>query len=109
MRNFKPISKADAVMCKNLNVEFEGDMGKLQYNNTSLGPPCQTSVMKGDGNCFFRAISHVISGSEENHRKFRLAVVKYMKHNEDSCMRALRDEHTHTVVFQIMLNCQKLD
>ena len=32
--------------------------------------------VKGDGNCLFRAISKVITGSEDDHVLFRLATVK---------------------------------
>lgn len=38
----------------------------------------QTKSIAGDCKCFFKSLSHVISGTETNHRKIRLAVVKHM-------------------------------
>ena len=33
----------------------------------NAGKPSLTKQIKGDGNCFYRAISFLISGTEENH------------------------------------------
>ena len=38
--------------------------------------------VKADGNCFFRAISYWLTGSEEQHEKVRLMLVQYMKEDE---------------------------
>lgn len=42
-----------------------------------LGQPCKCMPVTRDENCFFRAISQVISGTEENHKVIRGALVKY--------------------------------
>lgn len=49
---------------------------KLLIWKRELRWPCLKSIA-GDGNCFFRSLSHVVSGTETNHRKIRLAVVKH--------------------------------
>jgi hypothetical protein len=40
--------------------------------------PRRIHRIKGDGNCFFRAISYIISGSEENHIKIRESIINHM-------------------------------
>jgi len=40
--------------------------------------PVQFVVCHGDGNCFFRAISAAITGSQVDHLKFRQAIVQYI-------------------------------
>ena len=37
----------------------------------------------GDGNCFFRAISFLVTGSESQHRQVRLAITSHMLQNND--------------------------
>lgn len=44
-----------------------------------LGQPCKRTAIKGDGNCFFRAISQVLSGTEDNHETIRAALVSEMR------------------------------
>ena len=38
-----------------------------------IGKPNDVKQIKGDGNCFFRAISYALSGSENSHMKLRIA------------------------------------
>ena len=40
--------------------------------------------IKGDGNCFFRAISQVLTGSQEDHQEVRALVTSYMLENATS-------------------------
>lgn len=51
----------------------------------------QTKSISGDGNCFLRALSHVVSGIETNHRKIRLAVVKHMLAHSCRFLSSLRN------------------
>lgn len=44
-----------------------------------LGTPCKISKTLGDGNCFFRAISKAVYGSEELHIPIRNAVVRQLQ------------------------------
>ncbi|XP_048745711.2 uncharacterized protein LOC125658480 [Ostrea edulis] len=52
-----------------------------QFSQTS--PPKQTLTVRGDGNCFFRAISAVVSGSEAEHMTVRTAVTKHVSDHPD--------------------------
>ncbi|KAI4887345.1 hypothetical protein NFI96_002624 [Prochilodus magdalenae] len=47
-----------------------------------MGDPCKTQSIRGDGNCFFRALAFAVSGSETDHRKIRRAVTIHMEKNE---------------------------
>ncbi|XP_033756117.1 uncharacterized protein LOC117338862 [Pecten maximus] len=47
-----------------------------------LARPKQTKTICGDGNCYFRAVSHVLCDSEENHMFFRNEVVNHMIDND---------------------------
>ena len=38
----------------------------------------------GDGNCLFRVFSKDISGTEDNHKAFRLAIVNFMTHKDNA-------------------------
>ena len=46
-----------------------------------LTNPRRTRQTKGDGNCYFRSISYLLYGSEENHQIIRDQVVTHMTHN----------------------------
>ena len=47
-------------------------------NSDRLSTPEILENVQGDGNCFFRAMSREISGSEHNHKKIRDAIVSFM-------------------------------
>ena len=78
---FNPLrSDIAQALCKQLNVESE----KLDLVSTevgALGAPCRNEQIVGDGNCFFRAVSQAVCGTQKNHRKIRLAVFKQLRAN----------------------------
>ena len=43
--------------------------------------PSATYRIKGDGNCFFRSLSQVLTGSQDVHEEVRLLVTSFMEHN----------------------------
>ncbi|KAI4819508.1 hypothetical protein KUCAC02_004753 [Chaenocephalus aceratus] len=49
----------------------------------ALGAPCSTDDIVTDGNCFFRAISQVVCGSQDSHHIFRHNIVQHMMCNEE--------------------------
>ncbi|CAJ1060221.1 uncharacterized protein LOC121898666 isoform X1 [Xyrichtys novacula] len=91
---FNPLQLEVAkVLCNTLGIEcqkvdVEGFVAGI------LGPPCKKQPIVGDGNCFFRAVSHVLSGSEKFHRKVRLAVCKHIECHPGSYEHILRNEFT---------------
>lgn len=59
----------------------------LKYGSESVffqtSPPSLTVSVAGDGNCFFRAMSVIVTGSETSHMALREAVLKHVsKHPE---------------------------
>ena len=40
--------------------------------------PKKTGRIKGDGNCFFRAIAEIVTGDQDDHNEMRLIVTAYM-------------------------------
>lgn len=60
---------------------------KLEHKSSRSVPLTQSVLrlrMKGDGNCFFRSINYVITGSQAYHKVARDRVVDYMKTNENA-------------------------
>ena len=49
-------------------------------------------AMKGDGNCFFRTLSHQIFGEQSAHMEIRLAAIEYMRCNRDKFEQFLVEE-----------------
>ena len=43
--------------------------------------PLATFRIKGDGNCFFRSLAQVLTGSQDDHEEVRLLVTSYMAYN----------------------------
>ena len=76
-RIFSPISpEARKKIARFLNLTVH----KTQYfgKEGNLNIPGRVYITRGDGNCYFRAISYIITGSEENHLVIRNRVVQYM-------------------------------
>lgn len=63
-------------LCKLLNLSpcLHTSFGKFEPNK----PPYRLYKTKGDGNCFFRAISFCLSGSENSYHVIRDKVVQHM-------------------------------
>ena len=59
---------------------------RVTYENMGLGGlhipltvPASVRYIKGDGNCFFRSISYVITGYEEQHEFVRSTILIHMR------------------------------
>ena len=46
--------------------------------------PIRTGRISADGNCYFRCISFIITGSQDYHEEIRLLVTTYMAHNSSN-------------------------
>ncbi|CAG2191603.1 unnamed protein product [Mytilus edulis] len=80
---FKPINLTWQMKhCTNLGLRFEKSSYPL-YDLTApniIGNPKDLQKIIGDGNCFYRAISYAITGTETNHIKIRSAIVNHIHH-----------------------------
>ncbi|XP_053199091.1 OTU domain-containing protein 1-like [Scomber japonicus] len=92
---FDPLSKEVAqLVCKRVNVEFEKVDEVVSAGVGLLGSPCKKENIVADGNCFFRAVSLAVSGTQKSHRKIRLAVVKHLEKNASQYNSILRSEYS---------------
>ncbi|XP_042269742.1 uncharacterized protein LOC121898666 isoform X1 [Thunnus maccoyii] len=97
---FDPICKDVAqALCTQFNVEFEKYDAPMPTEVGLLGTPCKNEKIVADGNCFFRAISQAVSGTQKNHRKIRLAVVKQLESNAADYKSILRSEYSSVVEY----------
>ncbi|XP_078795965.1 uncharacterized protein LOC144988822 isoform X2 [Oryzias latipes] len=81
---FNPLNQdVCQALCSMLNIEFQNFNAPPAPPIGLLGPPCTNEKIIGDGNCYFRAISQAVSGSQNSHRKIRLAIVKQLETNPD--------------------------
>ncbi|KAA0701445.1 ATP-dependent DNA helicase PIF1 [Triplophysa tibetana] len=92
---FSPISRQ---MCQNVCTRLKVDFVKPDFTVFTrvgiLGVPCKKDSIVADGNCYFRAISQAVSGTQKYHRKIRLAVVQQLKENNEKYRNILRREYS---------------
>ena len=51
---------------------------KLGGTGQGLKPPKKSFVIKGDGNCYFRAVSFILTGVEKHHFAVRQAICNFI-------------------------------
>ncbi|XP_030847547.1 uncharacterized protein LOC105443054 isoform X3 [Strongylocentrotus purpuratus] len=92
---FVPLQNNDKQnICSKLNIRYIGKGCDSRLDrNSCIGVPLQSKEITGDGNCFFRAISYVISGTERNHAILRNATVKHLLQTKDMFSNTLRQEY----------------
>ncbi|XP_070566454.1 uncharacterized protein [Ptychodera flava] len=69
------------MLCSELGIKNENDTHLYSGPGVEIGDPCRTKTIKEDGNCFFRAVSYALSGTENNHNIMRVAIVKHLQEN----------------------------
>ncbi|XP_061923815.1 uncharacterized protein LOC133663392 isoform X1 [Entelurus aequoreus] len=79
-------------LCSLLKIDFMKVGGLVHREVGYLGVPCLREKIVPDGNCFFRAVSHAVSGSQKNHRKIRLAACRQLEKNEARYRGLLRSD-----------------
>lgn len=70
-------------ICSKLNIYLKPGTFPSSSHDGLLGSPCKNESVVADGNCFFRAISQAVTGSQKHHCKMRLAVCKELERNAD--------------------------
>ena len=101
MVNFKPVcTEWQQEMCGRFNFNLTLKR-KSRYSH--LNPPSPISIdhepqktirIRGDGNCFFRTVSHIVSGDQEEHTSVRIAIVRYLRQNPQVFLSVLPDSQT---------------
>lgn len=70
-------------ICHELDIKLLEKEQTLNVTTAEIaGKKLQCQKIKGDGNCFFRAVSYCVSGSEENHEEIRQATCQHLLKNE---------------------------
>ncbi|XP_044191554.1 uncharacterized protein LOC122969696 [Thunnus albacares] len=87
------------VLCTKLNVDYVKVTGPVSKEVGLTGVPCRNEKVVADGNCFFRAISQAVSGSQKYHRKIRLAVCKELERNAVQYQSILRSEYSSVLEY----------
>ncbi|XP_044191600.1 LOW QUALITY PROTEIN: uncharacterized protein LOC122969723, partial [Thunnus albacares] len=87
------------VLCTKLNVDFVKVTGPVSKEVGLTGVPCRNEKIVADGNCFFRAISQAVSGSQKHHRKIRLAVCKELERNAGKYQSILRSDYSSVLEY----------
>ena len=79
---YSPISKDWQISkCNLLGIPFEKELSQANYYiGQPLGGfiPLELHPIEPDGNCFFRAISAVLSGSQDYHKKLRGEIYRFI-------------------------------
>ncbi|XP_029931521.1 uncharacterized protein LOC115376171 [Myripristis murdjan] len=97
---FRPLSiDVCRVLCSKLNVDCVKVGSAVSTEVGLLGVPCSKDRIVADGNCFFRAISQAVSGSQKHHRRIRLAVCKELQRNADRYQSLLRSEYSSVLEY----------
>ncbi|XP_041461153.1 OTU domain-containing protein 4-like [Lytechinus variegatus] len=90
---FKPlVSKEKKKCCEIINIpHFVASFENYAYEKwVPLEQPKDVKDIEDDGNCFYRAISFALTGSEEYHLIIRQAILTHLIENEDRFVGFLR-------------------
>ncbi|XP_071509191.1 uncharacterized protein [Diadema antillarum] len=80
-RNFKfsPLcARQKRMICRKLGIDYVNINDGALQTDTDIAHPAQIKSVTGDCNCFYRAISYIISGTERNHTVLRKTTTKHL-------------------------------
>ena len=67
-------------VCESLAIPFVKPHGvQPGASDMPLTRPCSSIPIVGDGNCMFRSLSYIVSGSEDHHLAVRAKIMQHMK------------------------------
>ncbi|XP_041461895.1 uncharacterized protein LOC121413207 [Lytechinus variegatus] len=91
---FLPLEITDKqAICRKLNIPYTDRSFHAKCNsNEYIGIPSHIKTIDEDGNCFFRAISYAISGTECYHVILRNLTVNHLLQTNDKFKSTLRSE-----------------
>ncbi|XP_078320119.1 uncharacterized protein LOC111115941 [Crassostrea virginica] len=79
-------------ICQNLQLPYISTSNEsMGVSENELGSPTIEQQIRGDGNCFFRAISYSLTNSEGFHNVVRNAVCNHLRQNKDLFQPFLRN------------------
>lgn len=75
---FQPVDEVwQSEKCKEFQLEFRKPFPST-LRGVALGNPADFLHVEGDGNCWFRCLSLVLTGSQDDYKQIRNAIVKFM-------------------------------
>ena len=74
------VSRLRALGLSENDMTSAADYVQSKYVSIQQAPKAMVSI-HGDGNCFFRALSHILSGNQKLHRQLRHSVTSYLRAN----------------------------
>lgn len=70
-------TKTVQLLSKGINIEKPSENSAIhKLSCESIAPHVRIRIL-GDGHCFFRALAFAITGSQENHKAIRLAIINF--------------------------------
>lgn len=85
-RYFSPIQHSSRMqLCSQLGIKRHWLEKRLQFYSVGAilnGPPVEVYECNQDGNCFFNAISMIVSGTQAHHKHVRNAVCDFIENND---------------------------
>ena len=77
---FIPLSENSRIqICQDHNMTISNNvLEHKNINHLCIQQPTEITNVKGDGNCFFRAIAFLITGNEEDHTDVRYSITQYI-------------------------------
>ncbi len=71
------------IKCALMNLRFVKSIGLSSGSpSTPLTAPSRLYHIRGDGNCLFRSVAYILTGSERQHMAVRRATIEHMRHRE---------------------------
>ena len=90
---FNPVAMAWQIeKCDSFNIQLsqkDNSLSSTRRQPLNFSRPDEIQNILGDGNCFFRTLSFVITGSQSNHAYIRNAVIQHMFSIEDIIQRVM--------------------
>ena len=84
--------------CQQLGLQFVCDNRTTPGGpDVRLTHPASVHEVDGDGNCLFRALCYIITGSDDQHLLLRRRIVEYIR-STDLCLRLLANHIEHEFV-----------
>uniref|UniRef100_A0A146L0V6 OTU domain-containing protein n=1 Tax=Lygus hesperus TaxID=30085 RepID=A0A146L0V6_LYGHE len=80
---FYPIDKNwQRSKCEKFQLSLKKELDFKYEDPVPATAPMEIYEIEGDGNCYFRCLSYLITGTDKSHRILRQKLVKFMRENE---------------------------
>ncbi|XP_071948934.1 uncharacterized protein [Antedon mediterranea] len=94
---FLPVHLKDKIkLCEQFKIEnsvvsCSPNLIENETKNMYIGKPTHITKIMGDGNCFYRCVAYLISGTQINHLVLRQAIVNHLLQTNDTFKSTLQE------------------